>query len=497
MPPRQELIQKSPKSLFNAEKWGVSPETVKELPIIFSGFLEDFADCFRTKTWNNAQYAEAYALGLFCLERGRTYAQISRTVNDVRDDGQNVQHFMSDSPWEAGKLFAGIQKEIRKNPRLAGGALVIDGSADARKGKAAGVARQYGGRMGKVDSCQAGVALVYCKDGLRAIVDAELYLPEEWFDEAHRTMWRSLHIPPDREFETKLDIALTMVKRAKDNGLPFSVVCCDDEYGCSRSVRKILNEEGIVYVADVPSKTLFWRTKPEFKVPDNPPDKRGRRYSLPRPVAETEPLRIDAIARGGGLTFYPIRVRDAERGILTYEMAFLRGWTVKKQHVMEETLMIWKEADGRFTYSLCNAPANTSYTTLAQWKSQRFFVERAFQDAKSDLGWDELMAVKYRSWMHHVALVALALWFVMTLLLFWLGGNRRDFYLCRQLRVRILPQLSAANIGILFRVALRLSPFTIEEGIFMVMKFLIARARSTACRLRRRGGENIRGEDLW
>ena len=497
MPPRKELIQESPNSLLNPEKWGVPPETVKKLPIIFADFFEPFTDCFRTKTWNNWKYAGNYTIGLICLECGRNYAQISRNINDVRDDGQNIQQFMSDSPWEAGNVFADIQRDIRKNPRLAGGALVIDGSADARKGNAAGTGRQYNGRVGKVDSCQAGVALVYAKDGLRAIVDAELYLPEEWFDEAHRKMWHSLHIPPDREFQTKLDIALAMVKRAKDNGLPFAVVCCDDEYGCSRSLRKILNGEGIVYVADVPSNTLFWLEKPEMLVPENTPEKRGRRYRLPRPVAETEPLRVDAIARGGGLTFYRIHVRNSERGFLTYEVAFLRGWTVKKQEVMEETLMVWKEGDDRFTYSLCNAPSNTSYVTLAQWKSQRFFVERAFQDAKSELGWDELMAVKYRSYMHHVALVALALWFVVTILLFWLGGNRRDFYLCRQLNVRILPQLSAANIAILFRVALHLSPRTIEEGIFIVMKLLIGRARSTGCRLRQQGGENIRGEDLW
>jgi hypothetical protein len=42
----------------------------------------------------------------------------------------------------------------------------------------------------------------------------------------------------------------------------------------------------------------------------------------------------------------------------------------------------------------------------------RYFVERSIQDAKSELGWDELEAQKYLAWMHHLALTILALWFV-------------------------------------------------------------------------------------
>jgi hypothetical protein len=38
--------------------------------------------------------------------------------------------------------------------------------------------------------------------------------------------------------------------------------------------------------------------------------------------------------------------------------------------------------------------------------------ERTFQDAKSEAGWDELVALLYRAWIHHTALDALALWFV-------------------------------------------------------------------------------------
>ena len=56
---------------------------------------------------------------------------------------------------------------------------------------------------------------------------------------------------------------------------------------------------------------------------------------------------------------------------------------------------------------------------MAQRKSQRFFIERADQDAKSELGWDEFQAIKYRSWQHHLAFTILASWFITETRLDW------------------------------------------------------------------------------
>ncbi len=73
--------------------------------------------------------------------------------------------------------------------------------------------------------------------------------------------------------------------------------------------------------------------------------------------------------------------------------------------------MIRREAKNRHNYSLSNAPADASPEYLAWLKCQRYFVERTNQDAKSEAGWDELEARRYRGWEHHLALVILAVWF--------------------------------------------------------------------------------------
>ena len=67
---------------------------------------------------------------------------------------------------------------------------------------------------------------------------------------------------------------------------------------------------------------------------------------------------------------------------------------------------------GATTWALSNAPADTELSQLAGWKCQRYFVERANQEAKSELGWDELQARKYLAWEHHLALTVLASWFI-------------------------------------------------------------------------------------
>jgi SRSO17 transposase len=104
------------------------------------------------------------------------------------EDGQSLQHFMSESPWQGQAMFQTIQDEVCQTATLAKGSyLVLDESADEKAGaKSAGVSRQYNGHLGKVDLCQVAVLLGYvnwqsCPWTSWAWLDGELFLPEEWF----------------------------------------------------------------------------------------------------------------------------------------------------------------------------------------------------------------------------------------------------------------------------------------------------------------------------
>ncbi len=83
---------------------------------------------------------------------------------------------------------------------------------------------------------------------------------------------------------------------------------------------------------------------------------------------------------------------------------------------------------------------------LAWLKYVRHFVERSNQDAKSETGWDEFQAQKYRAWEHHLALTILATWFIAQTKYDWAQTHARDPQLAQQMELEVLPALSVANV---------------------------------------------------
>jgi hypothetical protein len=64
-----------------------------------------YHDCWITRKRDASDYAPIYLKGLTLLPSHRNYANIARPFGDHDSDGQNLQHYMSDSPWPAPKLF--------------------------------------------------------------------------------------------------------------------------------------------------------------------------------------------------------------------------------------------------------------------------------------------------------------------------------------------------------------------------------------------------------
>lgn len=156
-------------------------------------------------------------------------------------------------------------------------------------------------------------------------------------------------------------------------------------------------------------------------------------------------------------------VRPDERGQLTADFATCAVWMVREDgRVVAETLLLRREANGHLTYSLTNAPLGTPLLTLAQRKSQRSFMERSNQDAKSELGWDEFQAIKYTAWEHHLAFTILASWFIAETRLDWEVEHPREAALLDEYETDVLPALSVANIRELLRAAMPLLQLSAE-----------------------------------
>jgi len=136
------------------------------------------------------------------------------------------------------------------------------------------------------------------------------------------------------------------------------------------------------------------------------------------------------------------------------------------------------------SYVLLNAPETTPAQTLIERSCWRYFTERTYQDAKSELGWADLQARKYRAWEHHTALTAAATWFVAGVKLEWRAAYARDPQLAQQVELEVLPALSTANVREMLQAVLPVPQLTPEQAREVVTTHLVNRARSTASRLR-------------
>ncbi len=472
--------------LLDAQRWGLPAAAGDNLAERLRRVWSRFRDCFTTKTRHTSEYAWIYLRGVLTMDTDRNVANIARRVIDLDDDGQTLQQFMSDSPWSGAAVCAQIQREIRQRPALQGGLLTLDDSGEERAGdQSAGAARQSLGRLGKVELGQVGVALGYDTEGLWAMGDAALYRPEVWCDDAHAAVRRRGHIPAERPCATKQALGLAMMRRAKANGLPWEAVSCDSWYGRDGQVRADLDAEGVIYMADIPVDMQVSLEPPVVGVPATPPGKRGRPRSRPRVLSATMPVDVRALGARPEMPWQPVAIRHTERGRLTYACTARRVWTRTPAKVVRDAwLCIRREPDSTVSSALSNARPDTPLAQLARWRGERYFAERIFQDSKSEGGWDELVARKYRAWVHHTALDALALWFVAETKVDWAQAHPRDPTLRQQLEVEVLPALSMANVRALLQAVLPLQQLSPNQATRLVITHLVHRARSTCSRLK-------------
>lgn len=463
-------------------------EAILSLADDLVSFWRRFRHCFWTQTRDQSPKAYHYLSGLLRMTKKRTFAGIGRTTEQ---SGENIQHFMTNSPWEAQPVYRQVQAEITATPELqTGGMLLLDESADAKSGiKSAGAGRQRNGRLGKIDVCQVGVFLSFVKDNTWTWVDGELFLPEHWFtpdmaDERHR-----LGIPAQRTFKTKVELGWEMIQRAQSQGLPFEAVGCDDLYGRAHWFRAKLADANLVYMADVPCNMQVYMTRPEFGVPETQPGHQGPPYTVPRVLSDDEPKTVSQVAEGPDTRWQRIRVRPTERGELIADFAVCRVWTMRDEKPTEEWLIIRRDADGDYRYAFSNAPADVSAEELAWMHAQRYFVERSIQESKSELGWDEFQAQKFRAWEHQLALTILASWFVAQTKLRWAQQYPRDPWLYQELEVDLLPALSVANVRELLRAVMPLPQLSQEQAAEQVVKHLVNRTRSRKSRLKKRSSD--------
>lgn len=378
------------------------------------GFCKKYERHFIGQGRNSVGHARDYLTGLLGTQRRKNIETIE---NDVADsDYQGMEQFISSSPWCHRSLLDDVARdadELLGHGTEAG--LFLDESSFLKKGNSSvGVQRQWSGRAGKVENCQVGVFASLARGDEFALIDFRLYLPQSWAEDEDRC--RKAKVPTEhREYQPKWMQALAMVRQARSNGVRFGWVGADSLYGNNQQFLNTLEDDGEKFMADVHRTLKVWVECPELEQPRNPSGKKGRPVkraklkagfdrSLEQSVEKLCAKHFDDEARAVGF-------RQGAKGKLAGRFWSRRVWIwdeAKDTQPRMRTLLVRQDESGDMKYSLTNLPQETRLARLAYVQNQRFWIEHAFHEAKSQLGMAQYQVRVWPGWHHHMALVCMA-----------------------------------------------------------------------------------------
>ena len=377
---------------------------------------------------NSVGHARHYLSGLLGTQRRKNIEVIGEDVSGSTYQG--MKQFISSSPWDHRKLMDQVARDANAllgDYEQAG--LYIDESSFLKKGKASvGVQRQWSGRAGKVDNCQVGVFACLGQGERVCLTDYRLYLPKDWTKDESRL--QRAGVPEDcRDYQSKHDQALDMIIHAKEQGLRFGWVGFDSLYGSKRELVNAVEDEGLKFVGDVNKTTKVWLNKPDLLAPeDNPISRRGGRPVKNYRLTKNNTARYETVEKLRFEYFEEdsrkVKYRQGTKGELWTRIWVKEVWTWEPsiEDARKRLLIVRGNSDGSFKYSLSNLSGGRDWAYYGWTQGQRFWIEHAFHEAKSQLGMAQYQVRVWRGWHHHMAMVSMALLFTQKLQL-KLAGN--------------------------------------------------------------------------
>lgn len=332
--------------------------------------------------------------------------RISETLNA---NYHRMQHFITESNWEARSVIDQIAKQVESSlPKQKLMGLLIDESGWVKKGqKSVGVGHQYCGNVGKTANSQVAVFGCLCSDKYASLVDARLYLPKSWCGDDARCQIAGIPLN-ERTFKTKPELATDIVKHQLEIGISFDYVGGDGLYGNDIAFTRSVDDMGLVYMLDIHSDQKIHIEKPELYIPErkSPYGRAPKKLKASTPVINTNAY----IKTLNPNDWKKLNIRDSAKGKLKglFHFKTVYIWD-KVTNTVEKRLLVVskrKTKDGvEIKYSFTNANL-TQYTeqSLAYMQAQRFFIEHSFKEQKQIVGMDHFQTRKWKSWHHQVAL---------------------------------------------------------------------------------------------
>jgi len=363
------------------------PKRFRELATPFGGLLESDTERY---------YFHALLEGL--AAQGRKNLESIAYAHD--HDRQMYQVFVGQKEWKHQPMLNLLAKQVGTEIGSSDAVIVFDPTSFPKQGnKSVGVARQWCGRLGKVDNCQVAVCMSLASEKGHALVNVRLYIPKEW----DRKRMAAAGVPKEcRKYRTRHEFALLMLKEQR-GFLPHGWVTGDDEMGRPAWFRKALDDMDERYFLAVPSNTTVRDLETEIEHP-------GRGAPRKKPF----------VGVGKWMLGQPesrwkhVVVRDGSRGPLEVDVMVCRVQArIDRRVGAEERLVVIRYINVdriQHDYYLTNADDAVSVEEYARVSKLGHTIEEDFRNAKSECGLADYQVRNWCGWHHHVTLSLVTSW---------------------------------------------------------------------------------------
>jgi SRSO17 transposase len=356
----------------------------KPLPEL-AEYLESFDKYFVRS--EGRESLERYSTGLLSDIPRKNGQTIEDNVPET--NYQRLQSLMTSIQWDEKGANQERAERMRDSVSLGDGVLIVDDTGDPKQGEhSVGVARQYCSELGKVANCQVTVTCHYADPATSWPVNVRLYLPREWTDDPQRM--KEAGVPEDIKFQTKPEIALTLLDEAIALGISHEAVVTDASYGGDDPYISGLEERGEHYVNAVPCDfTVILEGDKEAKV-----------------------VRADAVMHQlPKREWQTIRWREGTKGWMRRKFVAVRAYRVVGG---ERKTLGWLIGErpgygqkGEWKYYFSDFPVDTPLKRMVDYAHRRWHVDRFYEDAKNELGWGDYQGRSWVGFHRHIIIVML------------------------------------------------------------------------------------------
>jgi SRSO17 transposase len=222
-----------------------------------------------------------------------------------------------------------------------------------------------------------------------ALLDCELYLPQEWTNNPNRR--RQALIPDEIQFTPKPQLAQAMLDRSLEMGLPFAWVTGSADYGNDACLRGWLAEKGLPFLFEVSPEIFHLPEHLDSQLAQTGLD--GLITNLAKTDWKQLPYEENFAARLPAYEWSMVPIETS------YEKPGWQNWLLVRRNPAQPL---------ELKYFLVFGAAATTLRELVRIESQRWLRETAWQTLRSKIGLDQYEVRSWQGWYRHITLALVA-----------------------------------------------------------------------------------------